>query len=111
MAYRVAQQDRSDVLQRLDQRESGGFERAEVEVSLKGRDSEPCRALVYVAEVGNPNYLGPAPIETIAEQVSRCQGPSGPNREYVLRLADALREMGASDDHVFALARLVDTSR
>jgi cation transport regulator ChaC len=34
-------------------------------------------------------------------------GPSGPNRDYILRLADALREHGADDPHVFAIAELL----
>jgi len=43
----------------------------------------------------------------MARQISESRGPSGPNVEYVVRLAEALREMGAEDDHVFALeARL-----
>jgi cation transport regulator ChaC len=36
--------------------------------------------------------------------VLRSHGPSGPNREYVLRLAEALRGIGADDSHVFELA-------
>jgi cation transport regulator ChaC len=107
MAYRVAPTDRSDVLERLDHRESGGFERAEVAVSLHGSGDETRRALVYVAGEGNPNYLGPAPLESIAAQVRACVGPSGTNQEYLLRLAESLRDIGAEDDHVFDLARLV----
>jgi cation transport protein ChaC len=39
-------------------------------------------------------------------------GPSGPNVEYVLRLAEALRSIGAppeEDEHVFELAALLVT--
>jgi len=39
--------------------------------------------------------------------VSRSHGPSGSNAEYVLRLADSLRELAFRDDHVFELERLV----
>jgi cation transport protein ChaC len=35
--------------------------------------------------------------------VRRSRGPSGPNLEYVLRLAESLRALGAQDEHVFAL--------
>jgi len=70
-------------------------------------DGEVAAGLVYVATAANPNWLGPAPLEAIAAQVASAQGPSGPNAEYVLRLAAALRELGAEDEHVFALERLV----
>ena len=32
-------------------------------------------------------------------------GPSGPNSEYVLKLAQALRAMNEHDEHVFAIER------
>jgi cation transport regulator ChaC len=104
VAYRVADCDWDGVVRGLDHRESGGFERHELLV----RFSEPSRtaapALVYVAAEGNPNFLGPAPLEQMAAQVSRARGRSGSNVDYVERLADALRALGAEDEHVFALA-------
>ena len=33
----------------------------------------------------------------------RAEGPSGRNTEYLFRLAEALREMGVDDGHVFGL--------
>jgi cation transport regulator ChaC len=113
VAYRVGPADRDAVLDRLDRREQGGYERREVTVSLRprGARAESGRtvdALVYVAGPGNPNYLGPASLETIAAQVLAARGPSGDNVEYVLRLAVALRALGLleeHDDQVFALER------
>ena len=43
----------------------------------------------------------------IAAQVRASHGPSGANAEYVLRLAEALRELGGHDPHVQELASLV----
>lgn len=62
------------------------------------------RGLVYVAGRENENYLGEASIEVIARQVAVSAGPSGPNPEWVLELAQSLRAMGARDSHVFAVA-------
>ena len=59
--------------------------------------------LCYIAEHDNANFLGPAEIVEIAEQVLVSHGPSGSNVEYVLRLAEALRAMGADDPHVWEL--------
>jgi len=39
--------------------------------------------------------------------VRASHGPSGSNVDYVLRLAEALREHQASDEHVEELARLL----
>jgi len=104
MAYRVEPAAREEVLASLDHREVGGFERRELDVHFRDSTLPPIRALVYVASQRNPNYLGPAPDGEIAEQVRRSHGPSGPNREYVLRLADWLRDVGAVDAHVFQVA-------
>ncbi len=106
VAYRVAASDSGDVLAALDHREKGGYARHEVRVHFAAAARE-VDALVYVATRDNPNYLGPAPSGQIAEQIVASRGPSGSNIEYVLRLAAALRELGADDDHVYELERLV----
>jgi cation transport regulator ChaC len=110
LAYRVESARRCEVLEALDQRESGGFERRELAVQLHGAAGALLPALVYVAPPGNPNYLGPAPLDAIAAQVRESSGPSGSNAEYVLRLAACLREIGGEDEHVFALAEHLDRS-
>jgi cation transport regulator ChaC len=110
--YRVAEARAEPVLAALDHRERGGFARHVVETHLPaagvgGGSTAPVRALVYVATPDNPNYLGPAPLPAIAAQVRESVGPSGPNVEYVLELARALRAMGAEDAHVYALESLL----
>ena len=105
VAYRVRPDQAATVLRALEHRESGGFDRMEVEV--RGCDAAPAlAALVYVAAPGNPNYLGPAPVEEMAAQIRRCHGPSGANLEYLLELRDSLRAMDAHDPHVWELADL-----
>jgi cation transport protein ChaC len=69
MAFRVAPGLRASVPAELDHRERGGFERVELEVRF-GRDAG-ARALGYVAGESNANYLGPAPLAEVAEQVRR----------------------------------------
>ena len=49
------------------------------------------------------DYLGPAPLEDIAAQIAGARGPSGPNCEYVFRLADAMRAMSVQDEELFQL--------
>lgn len=53
-------------------------------------------ALVYIAGPdpgSNPDYLGPAPLATIAHMVATAEGPSGPNHVYLFRLANGLRKV------------------
>ncbi len=117
-AYRVAPDDATQVLGDLDHREKGGYDRVGVPLHFRvrggGGSSErgEAPALMYVATPDNPNYLGPAPLEAIARQVIASRGPSGANREYVQRLADALLEicpgLGEQDEDVLALARLLE---
>lgn len=109
MAYQVPAGVVDQVLGELDYREKAGYERHQVSVYDSG--GEPfADALLYIAAPGNPNYIGETPLEDIAAIARVARGPSGPNREYVLRLHQALAEMGAVDDHVAALARLVEPS-
>lgn len=106
-AYRVAPEHIDETLARLDHREKGGYSRHSVSVTNIHGDVVIPDALIYVAQQDNPDWLGPAPLPQIAAQIRRCVGPSGPNDAYLTRLAEALRQMGAEDPHVFELDDLV----
>lgn len=107
MAYRVSQEVREEILQNLDHREQGGYERHFLEVFAGPEEAVgPLveSALVYLASPHNPHYLGPATEEEIARHVARSQGPSGPNEEYVLALAKSLVAHQIDDPHVASIA-------
>lgn len=106
-AYRIEASRWDEIAARLDARESGGFERVDVELELAGGSPGRARASVYVARAGNPNFLGPASLEAICAQVRGARGKSGSNVDYVLQLAAALRAEGLVDEHVFRLAESV----
>ena len=94
-----------EVFEHLDHREKNGYERHPVSVDLDlGGQVE---GLIYVAREDNHAYLGPAPLEDVASHISRAHGPSGSNRDYLLRLASALRDLGDDDPHVHALEVLL----
>ena len=95
------------VINILEYREKGGYCRKKIEILLCDGTPSRVKGVVYMATPGNPNYLGPAPLDDIAAQILRSEGPSGHNIEYVTRLAASLRLMEADDAHVFELERLV----
>ncbi|WP_445621126.1 gamma-glutamylcyclotransferase [Kushneria sp. Sum13] len=97
MAYLIT----PDVLEGLDVREKNGYLR--VVTDLYFDDGERSEALVYMATEGNEAWLGEASALEIAQQISTAVGPSGPNRDYLLMLADSIRDMGHDDAHVEAI--------
>ncbi|CAK1593716.1 unnamed protein product [Parnassius mnemosyne] len=66
-------------------------------------------ALLYIAVPENRHWLGAAPLPDIAKQILECHGSSGSNVEYLLKLADFMRDEipEALDEHLFSLERLV----
>ena len=101
MAYRIAE----PVFDHLDHREKNGYRRLDTLMRLA--DDRSVEATVYVADETNHAFLGPAPLEDIAEHIHNSHGPSGANREYLLHLAEALRGLEIVDEHIFALERLL----
>jgi cation transport regulator ChaC len=101
-AYRIAGEQHREVLEHLDYREKGGYER--LTLSLHFTELHYITGLTYHATSGNPEFLGEASPWEIAEQVRNATGPSGPNVEYVLQLENALQQMAAEDEHVSEIA-------
>ena len=102
--YEIAPADEDAVLAQLDHREQGGYDRFTVTAEVQDLDVTTVESLVYVATEDNPNYLGPAPLAEMAAQIRQAHGPSGPNTEYLLRLDEALTDLGGRDPHVAELA-------
>jgi len=99
MAYLVTPEE----FAHLDHREKNGYLRLATEMHFDDGSSD--EGIVYIATHENEAYLGPADEIDIARQIATARGPSGPNSEYLLGLAQALRELGKPDPHVFALER------
>lgn len=99
MAFLVS----NEVFDHLDHREKNGYLRLRTDISFA--DGNSVSGLVYVATEHNPAFLGVASEREIARQIAQAEGPSGPNRDYLLNLAHALRELGTHDEHVFEIER------
>lgn len=99
MAYLIAPQ----VFAQLDVREKNGYLRQPT--TLTFADGAQASGVVYVATADNAAYLGAASDADIAARIATSSGPSGPNRDYLLNLAAALRALSYEDAHVFAIER------
>lgn len=99
VAYRITPQE----FEYLDHREKNGYLRLSMEMTFD--DGSRDQGLVYIARPDNAAYLGPASEREIAHHIARASGPSGHNRDYLLKLADALRELRDNDPHVFAVEK------
>jgi cation transport regulator ChaC len=99
MAYLIT----PGVFAHLDHREKNGYLRLATELHFDTGGST--EGLVYIATADNAAYLGTADEAAIAAHIAGAAGPSGPNRDYLLHLAEALRALGQHDEHVFAIER------
>ena len=101
MAYRINQ----SVLNHLDHREKNGYLRFVSE--LRFDDGSSADGLIYIAGPDNEAFLGKETELNIAKQIAQSEGPSGKNSDYLIGLAGAIRALGGSDPHVFAIERCV----
>ena len=68
----------------------GGYTREVIEVQPAGSDgARPVRALLYSATPENPNFSSMAltDLSAAARTIATAHGPSGPNIEYLTKLA------------------------
>lgn len=109
VAYRIKEEDEEIALEYLEVREKQYDEKVYLDLYTDSSPKVPAveNVMVYFAtsnKESNQNYLGPAPLEEMTRQIYLAQGPSGPNKEYVFKLEDALHKLGVVDQHVQELA-------
>ncbi|XP_051129445.1 gamma-glutamylcyclotransferase 2-3 [Andrographis paniculata] len=112
-AYKItSKEDQHIALEHLEVREKQYDKKVYVDFFTDPDSSTPAvsNVLVYIGSADkklNVNYLGPAPLQEIAAQIAAATGPSGPNREYLFKLENALKQIGCEDNHVSDLANEV----
>ncbi|XP_044761442.1 putative glutathione-specific gamma-glutamylcyclotransferase 2 [Coccinella septempunctata] len=109
VAYKIKEEDIDYVVNHLDYREKGGYERVSVLFYPRNNESFPFSIIIYLANHENPHFAGYADIKDIAKQVVKCSGPSGANIDYVLNLANSMRKIAPEeeDSHLFDLEKAV----
>lgn len=108
VAFEVTGSQVDESLRYLNVREAvrGGYVTKMVEFFPEGREEgSSVQALVYIATPDNPLYLGPASPEEIGAQIAVCQGKTGHNLEYLLRLTEWMRKScpQVEDPHLFSI--------
>ncbi|KAL6217141.1 PREDICTED: putative glutathione-specific gamma-glutamylcyclotransferase 2 [Fragaria vesca subsp. vesca] len=112
-AYKISKKEDQEIaLEHLEVREKQYDKKAYLDFFTEPTATTPALSgvMVYIASPDkkrNVNYLGPASIEDIAKQIVEAKGPSGPNREYLFKLEEALLQIGYKDKHVLDLANEV----
>jgi len=97
----------------LDYREKNGYIRHETKFFKysfnESEINDPGNVLLYLATVDNESFNDESDLEKIADQIYYAEGISGTNREYVYKLANAMRTHypGNDDEHLFALEAIL----
>jgi len=104
-AYRVERSHITEVKYYLDIREINGYT-VHYTPFHPVDGSASIRTLVYIGTPENDQFMGPQDPQELAEHIWRSEGPSGLNRDYLLGLEKALKELSpeSGDWHVQDLA-------
>ncbi|KAG0199132.1 Cation transport regulator-like protein 2 [Mortierella sp. GBA30] len=106
VAYKIPESKVAETKAYLDHREKNGYETHFLDIYQSGNETPIVeKAIVYIGSTDNSEFAGPAPLDLIAKQIYRSYGPSGPNMDYLLNLAHALRMVAphGNDQHLFEL--------
>ncbi len=96
----------------LNRRETSSYKTHQITFHpTENRLQEPFTVLTYIGLETHPNYLGPAPMDSIARQIVSSRGKGVSNAQYVLQLAKAARTITShtNDEHLFDLEARVKT--
>lgn len=107
-AYRIEAPKVTEVREYLDIREINGYT-IHYTPFYPSDGSPAIQTLVYIGTPENDQFVGPQPPQQLAEHIHRSIGPSGPNKDYLLSLEEALDSLSAEsgDGHVKDLATRV----
>lgn len=98
------------MISHLDFREKNGYTKVNVQFYPVGNvEQSPFFLVIYLGEETNEHYAGEADLNTIAQQIFNASGPSGSNKEYLYKLAAAMRTLVPchEDPHLFSLEEAV----
>ncbi|KUI61385.1 Putative glutathione-specific gamma-glutamylcyclotransferase 2 [Cytospora mali] len=112
VAYRIESEHVEEVKEYLDIREINGYTIVSQHYTPfypASNPQNPIRTLAYIGTPENDQFVGPQDLQALAEHIYRSEGPSGLNRDYLLGLEKALKELSpdSGDEHVTDLSNRV----
>jgi len=94
------------VLAYLRERETKVYRELYSPVELN--DGRKVEALIFVADESHAQFADGLSIEQQLALVSRAQGDTGTNRDYICNTMEHLWELGVSDENLTKICRLLD---
>jgi cation transport regulator ChaC len=115
VVYHVPLEDARHIIDELDFRERGGYERCTAEVELLedtavNKTGEKVNTTVYIGLASNPNFIHYGSSEGFfrkASIISAAYGPSGRNYEYLFRVVEYFRRNRLRDRYLLGLENAV----
>lgn len=109
MAYRVAEEKASDVVEYLRAREQVTMVYQERWATIKLATGTDPRvpAIVYTVDRQHEQYAGRQPIGDLVDIAKSAHGRAGSTADYIISTAAHLEEMGAHDPQLSALAAIL----
>lgn len=108
IAFKVAEEHVAATREYLDFREKAGYSLVKMRFRPDDKAVAPFEVEAYMSQ-GDAHHAGPSELEEICQTIVQSEGPSGPNIEYALLLADTLHKQAphVPDQHVFDVERRV----
>jgi cation transport protein ChaC len=110
MAFRVAGNEKSAVVEYLHRREMISHVYKERHLTARVHDGRIVRAMAYVADQGHEQFAGHLSVEDAARIVSGAVGTAGRNEDYVMNTVGHLREIGIHDHWLEGVVKLIQES-
>ncbi|WOO82733.1 Putative glutathione-specific gamma-glutamylcyclotransferase 2 [Vanrija pseudolonga] len=113
VAYRIDPAKEEEVRAYLEYREKNGYTSHDVPVYHTTEDGTEAIAVpestIWIGNLDNEAFVGYEPLDVVADLIHVRHGPSGPNKEYLYRLAEAVRQLypHVKDPYLFELDRAV----
>ncbi|EGV62580.1 hypothetical protein CANTEDRAFT_115065 [Yamadazyma tenuis ATCC 10573] len=107
-AYYIAPENVEKVKEYLDVREQDGYTTHVVPfvISISYITSS-----IYIGTVENASFIGPEDVKVTAKKIVESRGPSGENLEYLQKLCESVRGLGAADQYLEELYKLASLYR
>jgi len=108
VAFRVADADWPDVYAYLREREQPTETYVEANAEVRLDDGRRVGALVFVSDMGHPQWAGKLDLDSQARLIAGSEGLSGRNIDYLRDLVMHLREEQLADRSMELLLRKVE---